>query len=584
MYISANLKSICKNSGGIVANPSNPLIIQSDSSLLLEVYNEKFEIVRNELTKFAELIKSPEHIHTYKISALSLWNAAAAGVTLNGILDFLNTHSKFDLPQNVMIEIKTIYNRFGIVEIVKYEQNPTKLILNIKDSNVEKEIISNPKLKKFLIEKIEPQKYLINLLERGDLKIACFNYNIPVYDIAGYTDGEPLDIKIRDVALSGHRFKLRDYQLMAADAFYMSGTNMGGHGTIVLPCGAGKTIVGIDIMSKIKTNTLILCTSVSAVHQWIREILDKTHLTENEVGEYTGDKKEIKSVTVCTYQILIYRKSKEDDFTHFSVFQSNKWGFIIYDEVHLLPAPIFKITGEIQSTRRLGLTATLVREDEHEKDVFCLIGPKKFDTPWKVLEKQGWISEAKCFEIKLPLPKEQLMEYLIADQKVKFNIAAKNTLKYQVVKDILLRHYGLSILVIGHFIDQLKEISEEIKAPLITGKTVNSIRDQLYKKFRNGEHKVLVVSKVANFSIDLPEASVLIQLSGTYGSRQEEAQRLGRILRPKENNVSYFYSLTTRDSIEEEYAHKRQRFLAEQGYSYEIDFWKQEEIIWDNKD
>lgn len=562
-----------------MSNPINPLIVQSDSSILLEVHNEKFEIVRNTLTKFAELIKSPEHIHTYKLSSLSLWNAAAVGVSLKEILSFLDEYSKFDVPPNVITEIKLVYNRFGIVEILKYEADPSKLILYIKDLVVEAEVNANPKLKKYLVEKINNQKYLINLLSRGELKIAFFNYNIPVYDIAGYVEGNKIEVTLREEALSGNKFELRDYQKMAADAFYQSGSVMGGHGTVVLPCGAGKTIVGIDLMSRIKAQTLILCTSVAAVHQWIREILDKTNLTEADVGEYTGDKKEIKAVTVCTYQILIYRKNKESNFPHFGVFQSNKWGFIIYDEVHLLPAPIFKITSEIQSTRRLGLTATLVREDEHEKDVFCLIGPKKFDTPWKVLEKQGWISEAKCIEIKLPLPEYDLMDYLIADMKAKFTIAAKNKYKIIVLKDILLRHQGLSILVIGHYIEQLKEVSDEIKAPLITGKTPNSGREVLYSQFRSGECKVLVVSKVANFSIDLPDASVLIQLSGTYGSRQEEAQRLGRILRPKENNISYFYSLTTRDSIEEQYAHQRQRFLTEQGYSYEIDFWNSKEII-----
>lgn len=562
-----------------VPDPSNPLIVQSDFSMLLEVFNPKFEEVRDELTKFAELIKSPEHIHTYKISALSLWNAASSGVQLEPIIQFIHQYSKFEVPRNVVLEIELIYKRFGIVEIHKYSQDPRKLILYIKEPMVETEILSNPKLKKFLGDKIEPGRYLIDLLNRGELKIAFFQYNIPVYDIAGYTEGKKITADLRETSLSGHPFKLRDYQRMASDAFYHAGSNLGGHGTVVLPCGAGKTIIAIDLLTKVKTNTLILCTSVAAVHQWIREILDKTTLTENEVGEYTGDKKEIKPITVCTYQILIYRQHKEAEFPHFYLFQSNDWGFIIYDEVHLLPAPIFKITSEIQSTRRLGLTATLVREDEHEKDVFCLIGPKKYDTPWKVLEKQGWIAEAKCFEIKIPLPDDLLMEYLTADLKIKFNIAAKNYYKNWILKDILNRHNGQMTLVIGQFIDQLNDVADLLKVPLITGKTPNSVRDELYSKFRTGEIKTLVVSKVANFSIDLPEASVLIQLSGTYGSRQEEAQRLGRILRPKAHNLSYFYTITTRDTIEEQYAHKRQRFLAEQGYSYEIDFWKPEEIL-----
>lgn len=562
-----------------MADFSNPLIVQSDFSLLLEVYNPKFEIVRNGLTKFAELVKSPEHIHTYQITALSLWNAAAAGNSCEEIIDFLNKYSKFEVPQNVITEIKSIYERFGIVEIQEYPFDKDKLLLVIKDPLIEKEIISNPKLKKFLLERVESGKYLISFLSRGDLKVTFFNYNIPVYDIAGYVDGLPLDISLREITRSNKKFELRDYQLMASEAFYHAGSKFGGHGTIVLPCGSGKTIVGIKIMTLLKTYTLILTTSVVAVHQWINEILDKTTATPDMIGEYTGDKKEIKPITVCTYQILIYRKDKDSRFIHFDLFKAQKWGLIIYDEVHLLPAPIFKITSEIQSTRRLGLTATLVREDKKESEVFCLIGPKKFDTPWKILEKQGWIAEAICCEIKIPLPDNLLIEYTIADQKEKYAIAAKNPLKFEVLKSLLFQHKGAYILIISNFLDQLYEIGKRLKFPVITGRTPNSVREELYKKFRNGEEKVLLVSKVANFSIDLPEASVLIQLSGTYGSRQEEAQRLGRILRPKSNSSSYFYSLTTKDSIEEQYAYKRQRFLTEQGYSYRIDFWDKKEIL-----
>lgn len=558
---------------------SNPLIVQSDFSLLLEVYNDKFEIVRNELTKFAELVKSPEHIHTYKISALSLWNAAAMGLDVKYITDSLINYSKFDVPRNVIEEIKAIFGRFGIVEILKYDADNNKLILYIKEKNLEIEILSIPKLKKYMTNKISEQRYLIPLLLRGELKVDFFNFNIPVNDIAGYAKSKFLDINLKTETTAKIPFKLRDYQTMASEAFYQAGSNLGGHGTIVLPCGSGKTVIGIDVITKVKGYTLILATSVAAVHQWIREILDKTDISPDMVGEYTGDKKEIKPITVCTYQILIYRKTKESDFPHFGIFLLQEWGLIIYDEVHLLPAPIFKITSEIQSTRRLGLTATLVREDGHEKDVFCLIGPKKYDTPWKVLEKQGWIAEAKCYEIKLPLQEDLVMDYLVADQKAKFTIAATNPLKIDVLSDILLRHSSSLVLVIGQFIDQLELVSKIIKAPLIIGKTPNLKREDLYKKFRSGELRTLVVSKVANFSIDLPDAAVLIQLSGTYGSRQEEAQRLGRILRPKKNNNSYFYTLTTQDSIEEQYAHNRQRFLTEQGYSYEIDYWKKEELI-----
>ncbi|HNZ26005.1 MAG TPA: helicase-associated domain-containing protein [Spirochaetota bacterium] len=558
---------------------SNPLIVQSDFSLLLEVHNDKFEIVRNELTKFAELVKSPEHIHTYKISTLSLWNAAAMGLDVKYITDSLINYSKFDVPNNVLEEIRAIFGRFGVVEILKYEADNTKLILFIKEKNLEIEILSIPKLKKYVTHKISEQRYLIPLLLRGELKVDFFNFNIPVNDIAGYAKSKFLDINLKTETSARVPFKLRDYQTMASEAFYQAGSNFGGHGTIVLPCGSGKTIIGIDVITKVKGYALILTTSVAAVHQWIREILDKTDISPDMIGEYTGDKKEIKPITVCTYQILIYRKTKESDFPHFGIFLSQEWGLIIYDEAHLLPAPIFKITSELQSVRRLGLTATLIREDGHEKDVFCLIGPKKYDTPWKVLEKQGWIAEAKCYEIKLPLQEDLVMDYLAADQKAKFAIAATNPLKIDVLSDILLRHRNSLILVIGQFIDQLELVAKIIKAPLIIGKTPNLKREDLYRRFRAGELRILVVSKVANFSIDLPDAAVLIQLSGTYGSRQEEAQRLGRILRPKKNNNSYFYTLTTQDSIEEQYAHNRQRFLTEQGYSYEIDYWKKEELI-----
>jgi len=500
-------------------------------------------------------------------------------LTLEEILKYLHDFSKYDVPQNVIEEIKIIYKRFGMVEIHKYEGDSNSLVLYIKDDRVEKEIHSIPKLKKFLGKKLDEKRYKISLFSRGDLKVAFFDYNIPVHDIAGYKEGKKLEIDLRKKTLSDKDFVLRKYQKMASDAFYHSGTEYGGHGTVILPCGAGKTIIGLDVMSKVRSYTLILTTSVAAAHQWINEILDKTYLTRDEVGEYTGDKKEIKPVTVCTYQILVYRRRKEEAFPHFEVFQAHDWGLIIYDEVHLLPAPVFKVTSEIQSKRRLGLTATLVREDNKQKDVFCLIGPKKYDTPWKVLEKQGWIAEAKCSEIKLPLDEDDLMEYLISDLKAKFNIAAQNPLKLEAVKNLLYKHKGQLILVIGHFIKQIEAVSKELNAPLITGKTPNSEREVLYNKFKNREIDVLVVSKVANFSIDLPDASVLIQLSGTYGSRQEEAQRLGRILRPKHNNTSYFYSLVTQDSIEEQYSLKRQRFLTEQGYSYEIDFWKPEEFI-----
>ncbi|MCH5149930.1 MAG: helicase-associated domain-containing protein [Spirochaetales bacterium] len=554
-------------------NPSNPLIVQSDNSLLLEVYNPIFETVRNKLSKFAELVKSPEHIHTYFISSISIWNASASGVTLEEIISTIENYSKFDVPQNVIENIKTIYQRFGKIELIK-GQSDEELLLNIKEKNIELEILANPKLKKYLQIKDNSGKYKISLEVRGDLKVDFFNYNLPINDIAGYTPGKSLDINLRETTSENKPFSLREYQKLASESFYQAGTNFGGHGTIVLPCGSGKTIIGIDILVKVKMYTLILATSVASVHQWIREILDKTTIASEQIGEYTGDKKEIKPITVTTYQMLIYRKKQTEDFPHFGIFQAQDWGLIIYDEVHLLPAPVFKVTSGIQSKRRLGLTATLVREDSHEKDVFCLIGPKRFDTPWKVLEKQGWISEALCHEIKLPLPEDEMIDYLTADQKSKFAQSSQNPYKIDAVKDILLKHQNQQILIIGQYIEQLKVVAKELNVPMITGKTPNAERENLYAKFRSKEIRILVVSKIANFSIDLPDASVLLQISGTYGSRQEEAQRLGRILRPKEENVSYFYTFTTKDSLEEDYAHKRQRFLTEQGYSYQIDYWE----------
>lgn len=519
------------------------------------------------------MVKSPEHIHTYLINSLSIWNASASGVTLDEIISTIETYSKFDVPQNVIENIKTIYHRFGKIELLKGETDE-ELFLYVKEKNIELEILANTKLKKYLQIKIEPGKYRISLEVRGDLKVDFFNYNLPINDIAGYTPGQPLDINLRETTLEGKAFAPRKYQQLASESFYQAGTNLGGHGTIVLPCGSGKTIIGIDVLAKVKMCTLILATSVASVHQWMREILDKTTITPDQIGEYTGDKKEIKPITVTTYQMLIYRKKQTDEFPHFGIFQAQDWGLIIYDEVHLLPAPVFKVTSGIQSKRRLGLTATLVREDGHEKDVFCLIGPKRFDTPWKVLEKQGWISEAMCHEIKLPLPEDEMIDYLTADQKSKFAQSSQNPYKIDAVKDVLLKHQNQQVLIIGQYIDQLKTVSEKLNVPLITGKTPNAEREELYAKFRNKEIRILVVSKIANFSIDLPDASVLLQISGTYGSRQEEAQRLGRVLRPKEENVSYFYTFTTKDSLEEDYAHKRQRFLTEQGYSYQIDYWE----------
>ena len=441
------------------------------------------------------MVKSPEHIHTYLISSLSIWNASASGVTLDEIISTIETYSKFDVPQIVIENIKTIYHRFGKIELIKGE-NDDELFLYVKEKNIELEILANAKLKKYLQIKTEPGKYRISLEVRGDLKVDFFNYNLPINDIAGYTPGQPLDINLRETTLEGKAFAPREYQRLASESFYQAGTNLGGHGTIVLPCGSGKTIIGIDILAKVKMCTLILATSVASVHQWMREILDKTTITPDQIGEYTGDKKEIKPITVTTYQMLIYRKKQTDEFPHFGIFQAQDWGLIIYDEVHLLPAPVFKITSGIQSKRRLGLTATLIREDGHEKDVFCLIGPKRFDTPWKVLEKQGWISEAMCYEIKLPLPEDEMIDYLTADQKSKFAQSSQNPYKVDAIKDVLLKHQNQQVLIIGQYIDQLKTVSEKLNVPLITGKTPNAEREEFKKQYE--EDKKAAIANYAH--------------------------------------------------------------------------------------
>ena len=414
--------------------------------------------------------------------------------------------------------------------------------------------------------------YKVPLGNRGTIKRALLKLGYPVDDIAGFVDGQGLAIGIRRRTLDDRGFGLRKYQRQAVDAWHKGGAQAGGHGVVVLPCGAGKTIVGLATMAQTACHTLILCTGVSAVRQWIDELLDKTHLTADQVGEYSGERKEIRPVTVTTYQILTHRRSTEAEFTHLSLFSASDWGLIIYDEVHLLPAPVFRITADIQARRRLGLTATLVREDGREGDVFSLIGPKRFDVPWRVLERSGFVAEAHCFELRVDLPPKLALEYASKDMRHKIRLAAENPLKLEVLEQLLERHKDDKVLVIGMYLDQLHKVAKLFNAPLITGKTPNAERDILYERFRNGEINVLTVSKVANFSINLPAANVAVQLSGTFGSRQEEAQRLGRILRPSGGD-SYFYSVVTRNSREQEFAHNRQLFLTEQGYSYRIEEW-----------
>ncbi|MBL8766029.1 MAG: DEAD/DEAH box helicase, partial [Planctomycetes bacterium] len=433
------------------------------------------------------------------------------------------------------------------------------------------DLVKNPSVKKLIVKTADDSVVVVPPEFRGEVKQALIRIGYPVEDLAGYSQGAPLAFGFRDVARTGLRFELRRYQVEAADVFWAGGSEKGGSGVIVLPCGAGKTVVGLSCMERLQTQTLVLTTNVVAVRQWKNEILDKTDIPEDQIGEYTGESKLVKPVTIATYQILTYRRKKTDPFVHFDLFSANPWGLVIYDEVHLLPAPVFRVTAEIQATRRLGLTATLVREDKKEDEVFSLIGPKKFDVPWKVLERQGFIATARCIELRVPIPDDMKHEYLSSSPRQQFRLASENPAKEPIVRHLLGRHKGERVLIIGQYIDQLDLLAERLAAPLITGKTPNKDRERLYKSFREGEIPVLLVSKVGNFAIDLPDASVAIQVSGTFGSRQEEAQRLGRILRPKSNGSSaWFYTLVTRESKESEFANHRQLFLTEQGYAYEI--------------
>jgi len=548
---------------------SKPLIVQGDSTLLLDVHNPGFEQARTEIAPFAELEKSPEHMHTYRISPLSLWNAASAGIQADNIIQRLGNWTRFPVPENIIFFIQDTISRFGKLILTETEDS-NKLLLTITDPYIQVEVSAHKNLKKYLFPLGEG--FLINLVDRGTIKQELLQLGFPVKDMAPLLPGDPLDIQLKEKMTNGSAFVIRDYQNEAARTFCGDKGPGTGFGTIVLPCGAGKTIVGLKVMEILGTNTLILTTNVAAVHQWIDEIKDKTKLPPESIGEYTGDKKNIQPVTVGTYQILTWRPDKESDFPHFSLFRKKNWGLIIYDEVHLLPAPVFRVTAEIQALRRLGLTATLIREDGRESDVFSLVGPKRYDVPWKELEAKGWIADANCYEIRLDMNNDLKIAYAIADKRKKFRIASENPAKIEIAKQIIANHREDSILVIGQYLDQLKLLSQALKAPLITGKTPNPERERIYSSFKQGEVKVIVVSKVANFAIDLPDASVAIQVSGTFGSRQEEAQRLGRILRPKERN-SYFYSLVTRYTTEEEFALNRQKFLTEQGYKYHIEVW-----------
>jgi len=556
-----------------------PLIVQGDRTVLLEVNNAHYEDARDHLSRFAELEKSPEYIHTYRISSLSLWNAASAGLTANEILEGLHDYAKYPLPDNVIVEIKEAISRYGRVRLTRDPNDPTRLRLMSDDPLLLMELERNRNLKIYILDRIGPHTLQVPASRRGHVKQALVKAGYPAEDLVGYVDGAALDLRLREVTAEGLSFAIRHYQRDASDVFWADGSDAGGAGAIVLPCGAGKTIVGMIAMTLAQTNTLILTPSTVAARQWREELLDKTTVTADMIGEYTGLRKEIRPITVTTYQILTHRKRGtknqnlplEQEFPHFGLFNEGNWGLIIYDEVHLLPAPVFRITAELQARRRLGLTATLVREDGREEDVFSLIGPKKYDVPWHDLERQGWIAPAICYEIRVEMPETERLEYIVAEQRQKYRIAADNTVKLDILDRLLRYHKGDRVLIIGMYLEQLEKIAKRYDFPIITGKTKVREREELYEKFREGEISTLVVSKVANFSIDLPDASVAIQISGTFGSRQEEAQRLGRILRPKsDGRQAYFYTIVSKETVDQEYSANRQRFLTEQGYRYLI--------------
>ena len=541
---------------------TGPLIVQSDKTALLEVDHPQASDARHELAIFAELERAPEHIHTYRITKLGLWNARAAGHDSDFVLDVLDRYAKFPVPGSVRADIIETMSRYG--RLVIQRDSNGELELRSTDKAVVAEVARHKKIAELLVERTGEETFRLQPWARGQVKQELLKLGWPAEDLAGYAEGTPHAIDLSSSSPDKGAWHIRDYQSKAVEKFWA-----GGSGVVVLPCGAGKTIVGAAAMATAKTNTLILVTNTVSARQWKSELLRRTTLTEDEIGEYSGSIKEVKPVTIATYQILTTKRKNE--YAHLALLNAKDWGLIVYDEVHLLPAPIFKMTADLQARRRLGLTATLVREDGKEGDVFSLIGPKRFDAPWKEIEAQGYIAPANCFEIRIDMPEEERLDYAIADQENRYRIAATSPVKIAVVKKLLERHKGEPTLIIGQYLDQIHTISAALKIDEITGETPVDERERLFEKFRQGEISALVVSKVANFSVDLPEASVAIQISGSYGSRQEEAQRLGRLLRPKADGRSAsFYTLISRDTVDQDFAQNRQRFLAEQGYSYEI--------------
>jgi DNA excision repair protein ERCC-3 len=549
--------------------PENALIIQSDRSVLLEVHSPHADAAREAIAPFAELVKSPEHIHTYQISPLSIWNARAAGMPIAEMIAALEAHSKYPMPVAIAQELETLGNRYGLTTI---DREGELLLLTMADLPLAELLSRDRDVSPFLAQRRGDLIFEVDPAHRGVLKQALLGAGYPAEDLAGYIDGDRLEVELRSICQSGQPFALRHYQIAAVAAFYQAGLARGGSGTIVLPCGAGKTMVGLAAIAAIGENTLVLTSSLTSVRQWRRELLDKTNLPPESIAEYSGQSKETAPITLATYQILSYRAHKTDDFPHFKLFDARAWGLIIYDEVHLLPAPMFRITAQLQARRRLGLTATLIREDGKEGDVFALIGPKRYDVPWRELEGQGFIAPAECTEIRVAQDSHEQMQYALAAKRNQFRIAAENPRKYEVVLSLLEQQKGHRILIIGEYLDQLNHLAKITGLPLVTGKTAQLERDRLYQEFRAGSIAGLVLSRVGNFALDLPDADVLIQVSGKYGSRQEEAQRLGRVLRPKSDGRSaQFYTLVSQRTCEEDLARHRQLFLSEQGYLYRIE-------------
>jgi len=534
-----------------------PLIVQSDKTLLLEVNHPDAQACRMAIAPFAELERSPEHVHTYRLTPLGLWNARAAGYDAETVIDALLRFSRYPPPHALLVDVAETMDRYGRLQLLNDPAHG--LVLRATDRAVLAEVAKSKKVADYLGARIDEDTIAVHPSERGRLKQALLKLGWPAEDLAGYVDGES-----HPIVLTEDGWTLRPYQREAVEQFWA-----GGSGVVVLPCGAGKTLVGAAAMAQASATTLILVTNTVAGRQWKRELLARTSLTEREIGEYSGEKKEIRPVTIATYQVLTTRRG--GTFTHLDLFNARDWGLVIYDEVHLLPAPIFRFTADLQARRRLGLTATLVREDGREGDVFSLIGPKRYDAPWKDIEAQGWIAPAECIEVRVTLTDAERMAYATAEAEERYRFAATARTKLPVVRKLVERHQGEQILVIGAYIDQLQRLGEYLDAPVIHGTTPTRQRERLFDAFRAGEVPILVISKVGNFSIDLPEAAVAIQVSGTFGSRQEEAQRLGRVLRPKaDGRRAHFYTVVARDTIDTEYAAHRQRFLAEQGYAYTI--------------